>query len=152
MSSENITAGTIAIAKVGRNEVEVTVLEKLEDGWKVRSNKSGREFKVRAIERVEKGPVIPLEDETPNPAPESNRVGKKLSLLEAAVRILRESPTPMSCKEIVVGVVAAGFWIPTAAKTPEQSLYSAVFREINGKEHPRFRKSATRKGAFEFTE
>ena len=39
---------------------------------------------------------------------------------------------------------------PNGAKTPEQSLYSAFFREIKEKETPRVRKSAARRGAFEF--
>jgi len=56
----------------------------------------------------------------------------------------------MNCREIIAKAVTAELWIPSTAQTPEQSLYSAIFREISGKEHPRFRKSAERKGAFEY--
>jgi len=149
MCSRNIAAGTIATAKVGRNEVEVTVLEELESGWKVKSNGSGREFVVNGSSLyLPAAPVAPavLEvDDRPNPAPESIRPEKKLSLLEAAARILKQSPTPLNCREMVERATAAGLWNPTGAKTPEQSLYGAIFREINGKENPRFRKSAEKR-------
>ena len=157
MSNQQITAGTIAIAKVGRNDVEVTVLEKLETGWKVRSNRSGREFQVRAIERGMNIPSVgATSEEAGNGTADSpsepviRSDAGKLSLLGAAARVLEESRTPMNCREIIAKAVAAELWIPSAAKTPEQSLYSAIFREISGKEHPRFRKSAERKGAFEY--
>jgi len=98
MSNQQITAGTIAIAKVGRNDVEVTVLEKLETGWKVMSNRSGREFQVRAIERViNVPPVGATSEETGNATADSAsepviRSGAgKLSLLGAAARFLRKA-------------------------------------------------------------
>ena len=47
-------------------------------------------------------------------------------------------------------VIEEGLWSPNGAKTPEQSLYSTFFREIKEKETPRVRKSAARRGAFEF--
>lgn len=157
MSNQQITAGTIAIAKVGRNDVEVTVLEKFETGWKVRSNRSGREFRVRAIERVMNIPSVGATSEevgsaTPDSASEPviHSDAGKLSLLNAAARVLEESRTPMNCREIIAKAVSAELWTPSTAKTPEQSLYSAIFREISGKEHPRFRKSAECKGAFEY--
>jgi len=37
---------------------------------------------------------------------------------------------------------------PSGAKTPEQTLYGSIFREIATKEHPRIVKSAVR-GKFE---
>ena len=118
-----------AIAKVGRNRVEVEVVAQTESGYRVRSRKSGREFTVAKLE------------------PEA----KRLSLLEAAVQALRSQPlgTALNTRELIDLANASGLWEPTAAKTPEQSLYSAIFREINSKENPRFRKSEKRKGAFE---
>ena len=43
-----------------------------------------------------------------------------------------------------------GLWTPTGAKTPEQTLYSGIFREIKSTDEPRFKKSETRKGSFEY--
>jgi hypothetical protein len=39
-------------------------------------------------------------------------------------------------------------WVPTACRTPEQSLYGAFFLEIKNSDAPRVRKSAER-GKFE---
>ena len=91
------------------------------------------------------------EVDTPNPAPESGgSPEKKLSLLNAALQVLKHSRTPLNTKEILAQVIEEGLWSPNGAKTPEQSLYSAFFREIKEKEMPRVRKSAARRGAFEF--
>ena len=91
------------------------------------------------------------EVDTPNPAPESGgSPKKKLSLLNAALQVLKRSRTPLNTKEILAQVIEEGLWSPNGAKTPEQSLYSAFFREIKEKETPRVRKSAARRGAFEF--
>ena len=166
----NITVGTIAIVKVGRNEVEVTVTEVTATGWKVKSQSTGREFEVRRIERIVTEPAeetevaepetaAPAEPETEeednavNPAPESGsgpRPEKKLSLLNAAAKVLAACRTPMNCKEMIAKAVEMGLWTPTGAKTPEQTLYSGIFREIKSTEEPRFKKSESRKGSFEY--
>ena len=171
--TSNITVGTIVMVKVGRNEIEVVVTEITANGWKVKKVGSDREFIVSRIERVIAEPgapeaasatepeteavdaEIPSEAEeevdTPNPAPESGgSPEKKLSLLNAALQVLKRSRTPLNTKEILAQVIEEGLWSPNGAKTPEQSLYSAFFREIKEKETPRVRKSAARRGAFEF--
>ena len=38
-------------------------------------------------------------------------------------------------------------WTPTGCKTPEQSIYGSIFREINNKAHPRIVKNNV-KGKF----
>ena len=171
--ASNITVGTIVMVKVGRNEIEVVVTEITANGWKVKKVGSDREFIVTRIERVIAEPGAPetvparepeaeavdaeipseaeKEVDTPNPAPESGgSPEKKLSLLNAALQVLKRSRTPLNTKEILAQVVEEGLWSPNGAKTPEQSLYSAFFREIKEKETPRVRKSAARRGAFEF--
>ena len=171
--TSNITVGTIVMVKVGRNEIKVVVTEITANGWKVKKVGSDREFIVTRIERVIAEPgapeaasatepeteavdaEIPSEAEeevdTPNPTPESGgSPEKKLSLLNAALQVLKRSRTPLNTKEILAQVVEEGLWSPNGAKTPEQSLYSAFFREIKEKETPRVRKSAARRGAFEF--
>ena len=165
--TSNITVGTIVMVKVGRNEIEVVVTEITANGWKVKKVGSDREFIVTRIERVIAEPEAPetapatepeaesaapeAEEDTPNPAPESGgSPEKKLSLLNAALQVLKRSRTPLNTKEILAQVIEEGLWSPNGAKTPEQSLYSAFFREIKEKEMPRVRKSAARRGAFEF--
>ena len=169
MSIESsITVGTVVVVKVGRNEVKVTVTEITAHGWKVRSQSTGREFEVRHIERVVEEPVAepeaaepetaasaaseaaPEEDETPNPAPESGtapRPEKKLSLINAAAQVLAACREPMNCKEIIAKAVEMELWVPTGGKTPEQTLYSGIFREMKTSNEPRVRKSEV-KGKF----
>ena len=164
MSIESsITVGTVVVVKVGRNEVKVTVTEITAHGWKVRSQSTGREFEVRRIERILAEPVAepetaapaeteaaPEEDETPNPAPESGtapRPEKKLSLINAAAQVLVACREPMNCKEIIAKAVEMELWVPTGGKTPEQTLYSGIFREMKTSNEPRFRKSEV-KGKF----
>ena len=169
--ASEITVGTVAIVKIGRNEVEVVVTEITANGWKVKSQTTGREFEVKRIERIVTEPVADAaaeapsaeteaaaaetdaEDDTPNPAPEScndQRPEKKLSLLNAAAQVLAAARVPMNCKEIVAKAVEMGLWMPTGAKTPEQTLYSGIFREMKSGVESRFKKSETRKGSFEY--
>ena len=84
-----------------------------------------------------------------NPAHESDKPVKRMSLLDAAVIVLKTAGPehPMNCKEILEAIVDRQLWTPTPGKTPEQTLYGSIFREINTKEHPRIVKSNV-KGKF----
>ena len=84
-----------------------------------------------------------------NPAHESDKPVKRLSLLNAAVIVLKAAGPehPMNCKEILEAILERQLWTPTDCKTPEQTLYGSIFREINTKEKPRIVKSDV-KGKF----
>ena len=84
-----------------------------------------------------------------NPAHESDKPVKRLSLLNAAVIVLKGAGPehPMNCKEILEAILERQLWTPTDCKTPEQTLYGSIFREINTKEKPRIVKSDV-KGKF----
>ena len=160
--------GEIANAKVGRNLVEVEIIEDCGNGnYKVKSVSSGREFNTSRLEKINNNQMeeaimpednIPTnaeaetnaEVDTPNPAPEcaTAKKEKKVSLLDLAAKILADTGEALNCKELVAKAKETG-WISTG-KTPEQTLYSGIFREIKEKgEASRFKKSATRKGSFE---
>ena len=162
--------GEIANAKVARNLVEVEIIEDCGNGnYKVKSVSSGREFNTSRLEKInnnqmeeaimpednittnaEAGVNTEAEVETPNPAPECTtaKKEKKVSLLDLAAKILADTGEALNCKELVVKAKETG-WVSTG-KTPEQTLYSGIFREIKEKgEASRFKKSATRKGSFE---
>ncbi len=94
------------------------------------------------------------EDEyTINPAHESDKPVKRLSLLNAAVIVLKDAGPdhPMNCKEILEAILERQLWTPTDCKTPEQTLYGSIFREISTKENPRIVKSDV-KGKFRVAE
>ena len=88
-----------------------------------------------------------------NPAHESDMPKKRMSLLNAAVEVLKSAGPehPMNCKEILEAILERQLWTPTDCKTPEQTLYGSIFREINTKEHPRIVKSDV-KGKFRIAE
>ena len=149
--------------KVGRNEAKVKILKPIAGGnaFMVKSLSSGKEFIVPgnrlnvptvSIERIDPKPETvaapaPVEPEdAPNPAPESAPT-KRMSLMDAAVAVLKESGEPMNTREMVKAATEKGYWTPTACKTLEQTLYGSIFREIKTKAQPRIVKSET-KGKF----
>ena len=145
-----IEVGGTAMLKVGRNEVQVKVLCQLAGGnaYMVKNVASGKKFTVPAsrlavptvsIEAVAPTPVEPK----PEPAPT-----RKMSLMDAAVAVLKENGAPMNTREMVKAATEKGYWTPTACKTPEQTLYGSIFREIKTKEQPRIVKSDV-KGKFQ---
>ena len=149
MANENISVGTRAIAKVGRNEISVKVIA-VENGSYLVRNDTGREFHV--VHLTVPDETAFCEDDAPNPAPECavNQPEKKLSLFEAVVTALQGEPagTALNTRELVALAVEKGLWQPSGAKTPEQTLYSAIFRENATKENPRIVKS-DKKGKFQ---
>ena len=162
--------GEIANAKVGRNIVNVEIIEDCGNGcYKVKSLSTGREFSTCRVEKINNinmeennmtDEINTIEqeintaevEEFPNPAPEcatAPQREKKLSLLDAAVEVLKSSGEPMNTREMVKAATDAGLWIPTGCKTPEQTLYGSIFREIKTKENPRIVKSE-QKGKFQY--
>ena len=151
MNEREVKVGSIATVKIGRNLVEVEILGAEGDKWKVKSISSGREFLAARLESIKTQESAAEPEDAPNPAPESGNAGngKKPGLYEAAVEVLRQSETPLNCKAIIARAAELGLWKPTGGKTPEQSLYASIFRQIKTKENPRIVKSTTVRGAFE---
>src|SRR5262249_8817390 len=54
---------------------------------------------------------------------------KKLSALDAALRVLQEAGQPMTCPEMIEAMAAKGYWTSPGGKTPAATLYSAILRE-----------------------
>jgi len=70
---------------------------------------------------------------------------KRLSALNAAVKVLEErdpADGPLSCAQMIERMAAKGYWTPVrGGKTPANTLYAAILREINTKgEDSRFEK------------
>ncbi len=141
-----IKVGDMATVKVGRNEAKVKILKPMAGGnaFMVKSLSSGKEFiapsnrlnvPTVSIERIE-----PKQETVAAPT-------KKMSLMDAAVAVLKDSGEPMNTREMVKAAAEKGYWTPTACKTPEQTLYGSIFREIKTKEEPRIVKSEV-KGKF----
>lgn len=71
---------------------------------------------------------------------------KKLSQIQAAIRVLEETGEPMTAKAMVEAMQAKGLWTSPAGKTPEATLYASIIRDIRKGNAARFVK--TGRGTF----
>ena len=167
MSKSAIRAGDRAFVKVGRNLVEVRVDGKTEGGWNVTS-RTGKSMTVKTLLTSEGDTLAAHEADTPakdakpaqakdaakaRPAAPSPKAvpTKGLGLLSAAAAVLERSDAPMSVKAMIEAAKSEGLWSPGGGKTPEQTLYSAIIREIRDKGNAsRFRKEG--RGLFAFAQ
>ena len=156
MSKSAIRAGDRAFVKVGRNLVEVRVDGKADGGWSVTS-RTGKSMTVKTLLTAEGETLEAHEADTPAraakakpAAPSPKAVPQKgLGLLSAAAAVLERSDAPMSVKAMIEAAKSEGLWTPGGGKTPEQTLYSAIIREIRDKGNAsRFRKEG--RGLFAF--
>ena len=160
--SNEFKAGDRAYTKVGRNLVEVRVKAKTETGWTV-TTRTGRTLAVRSLEAIPGAAAGIASAATPKaaakaakaaakatPKAEAGAVPKKgLSLLNAAATVLERSGEAMPVRAMIEEAKASGLWTPGGGKTPEQTLYSAIIREIKDKGGAsRFRKDG--RGRFSF--
>jgi hypothetical protein len=85
-----------------------------------------------AIPRRQRKPKTPAEPKV-----------KKLSALDAAAKVLGETGTPMTCKELIGAMAAKGYWTSPGGRTPDATLAAAIIREIAVKgDKSRFIKAA----------
>ena len=77
--------------------------------------------------------------------------GKKMSLIEAAIMVMRDLGEPMNTKRMVALVAERGLWQPSrGGKTPAATLYSSILREMRDKgDSSRFEKKE--RGKFTLT-
>ena len=142
-----IKIGDTATVKVGCNEAKVKILKPMAGGnaFMVKSLSSGKEFIVPG-NRLNV-PTVNIEPVTPAPVEPETKPAKRMSLMDAAVAVLKDNGKPMNTREMVKAATEKGYWTPTACRTPEQTLYGSIFREIKTKEQPRIVKSEV-KGKF----
>ncbi len=150
--SNQITVGTEIVAKVGRNEVEAIITKVTATELVAKSKRSGKEFNVKTILRI----LTPEEDpaevaENPIPAQERStaKAEKKKSLLTAAAELLQQTGEAFSTNELIAKIQEAGLWEPKEGKTPANTLYAAILREMNTKENSRFARG-DKKGTFQY--
>ena len=110
--------------------------------------KSAPELKAAKAKPEAKKPTAKKPDPKPAAKPRGKRAGQ-MSGLDAVAKVLAESKEPMSCNEMVEAAFAKKYWTSNG-KTPSQTIYAAIIREIakKGKES-RFKK--TDRGQFEAT-
>jgi len=65
-------------------------------------------------------------------AKQGPREGKR-SALDAAAQVLADAAEPMNCKDLITAMAERGLWSSPNGKTPANTLYAAISREIKVK-------------------
>ena len=68
----------------------------------------------------------------PKTASRQNSNGK-LSVLDAATKVLAEAREPMTAKAMIDAMATKGYWTSPGGQTPQATLYAAIIREITKK-------------------
>jgi hypothetical protein len=148
MKTSEIKAGSKQRIKIGKNEVEVTVLGQKGKSWLVESA-TGKKFPVsesRFVKDKIRNKKLDAPIESVNVLQTEANANYKFSMLGAAIEVLKDALHPMSAKEMIIAMAEANLWKSPKGKTPWNSLASAINREIVLKENPRFKKAE--KGKF----
>ena len=54
----------------------------------------------------------------------------KLSQMAAALKVLQQAKEPLTCKQMVEAIAKKGLWQSPGGKTPDQTLYASILRDI----------------------
>ena len=54
----------------------------------------------------------------------------KLSQMAAALKVLQQAKEPLTCKQMVEQMAKKGLWQSPGGKTPDQTLYASILRDI----------------------
>jgi len=65
---------------------------------------------------------------------------KKMSQLDAAVKVLEDASEPMNCKAMVEAMAKKKLWQSPGGKTPEATLYASILRDLKKGKDARFKK------------
>ncbi len=172
MKKSDVKIGATYLVKVAGNLAPVKITREHDGGgWDGASVKTGKTIRIKSAQRLRKR----LDDDAPvatkaakaakDARPASKRdtgergatggqrhakAAKPMSLLDAAAHLLSlGAGDPMRCKDIVELAVARDLWTPGDGKTPANTLYASILREINTKgDASRFVKAE--RGKFQF--
>lgn len=154
--SKNVTIGEDVQVKVCGRIINATIEEIMDDGYMVKSSSSGKIFRVKNVIQLEdcSQEIAPAEieisaqiqDEPEQIAADEPR--KKLTLVQAALLILKSEQRPMGTKEIVTLAAERNLWTVITGKTPERTLYTMILNDMKKHGNENFRKAA--KGKFEY--
>lgn len=73
-------------------------------------------------------------------AKQPQKASGKLSCLDAAATVLAASKQPLTTGQMIAEMAKGNLWKSPGGKTPERTLYSAILREMKGKDS-RFKKT-----------
>jgi hypothetical protein len=153
MKKNEVKIGETYLAKVTGKVVPVRIFrENPRGGWDAINTKTRRTVRVKSAQRLRKRlddvasvantPEAATKDATTTPERDTGERsatggepgGKKMSLLDAAAHLLSlGTGDAMRCKDIVDLAVARELWTPGNGKTPSNTLYASILREIKTK-------------------
>jgi hypothetical protein len=153
MKKADVQTGGTYLVKVAGNLVPVKITREHDNGgWEGRSVKTGKTIRIKSAQRLRKclddaAPVpakakeatkdatdAPHRDTGERGATGAEREAKPMSLLDAAAHLLSlGTGDAMRCKDIVDLAVERELWTPGEGKTPANTLYASILREINTK-------------------
>jgi len=157
MKKNDIHINATYLVKVAGNLVPVKITREHDNGgWEGRSVKTGKTIRIKSAQRLRKrlNDAAPgaktagkaTKDAKPDGERDTGERGatggqreadesKPMSLLDAAAHLLSlGTGDPMRCKDIVDLAVQRNLWAPRkGGKTPANSLYAAISREIKDK-------------------
>ena len=156
MKKNDVQIGATYLVKVASNLVPVKIDREHDNGgWTGTSAKTGKAIRIKSAQRLRKclddaAPVVAqakrsTKDATDAPERDTGERAatggqreandaKPMSLLDAAAHLLSlGTGDPMRCKDIVDLAVARGLWSPGNGRTPANTLYASILREIKTK-------------------
>jgi len=163
MKPTDIQIGSVYDLKVGRNTTPVRVMQAAPaGGWEAVTLTGNKPVAIKSADRLvglhnpkktptsaqgAKSSTKPAKAATQaqkaaqsNRGPTSPKV-KRASALDSAVRVLAESKEPMTCRQLIETMAAKNYWKSKGGKTPQNTLYAAIAKEIRTKgKESRFRK------------
>jgi hypothetical protein len=136
--SKEIKVGQSYRCKIGRNSVEVTVLNTCDGGWEV-ATISGKRLTIKAATRLSALTAATTEGAKVTAGRNvgqqgaSQGEGKRMSLMDAAAKVLQEADQadlPMNTTRMVEIAMSKAYWQPKkGGKTPANTLYVMILRD-----------------------
>ncbi len=159
MKTKDIKIGSVYDLKVGKNTTPVRIMKAAEKGgWEAVGLTTNKPLVIKSADRLvsKKTPTSAhgakaspkpakaasqgKSANTAHRAPTSPKV-KRASALDSAVRVLAEAKGPLTCKQMIETMAAKDYWKSVGGKTPQNTLYAAIAKEINTKgKESRFQK------------
>lgn len=163
MKPTDIHIGSVYDLKVGRNTTPVRIMQAAPaGGWEAVTLSGNKPVAIQSADRLvglhspKKAPTSaqgaksstkpakaatqPQSASTAHRAPTSAKI-KRVSALDAAARVLSEAEEPQTCPQLIDTMAAKDYWKSKSGKTPANTLYAAMAKEIRTKgKESRFQK------------
>ena len=163
MKPTDIHIGSVYDLKVGRHTTPVRIMQAAPaGGWEAVTLSGNKPVVIQSAERLvgphspqktptsaqgaksstkpAKAATQPQSASTAHRGPTSAKV-KRVSALDAAARVLSDAEEPQTCQQLIETMAAKGYWKSKDGKTPANTLYAAMAKEIRTKgKESRFQK------------